>query len=337
MARCGFVTVYDTATNLNNVITITVYPCSVVKQINKEDKHSTYKFARDGFRLIDRIVVPGSDLPYTILLEICQQAVELDKKNEHIITMCFYFDANNNVAVKSCGINKNLFPLPSKNIGYMWESIYANVTNHFLGVDATDNLTASVVCDLLNNVAVVYGITDDRLFEFSCGRLFVNARHLMNSIEGRKLLKQMTDYYDALRKALNVKCTCIRLRRSKPHTRYNQNDNYANDILKAHIQTTRNLCKYDLHHHISNPKPFARAVECEVRAIKSAILKFSEQIPSVKPKDFEYLSILDIMRAYVDADFRYELAQRVEIVRKIYNANKHKNIIYIKSDGSYVC
>ena len=337
MAKYGFVTIYDTATNLNNVITVTSYAGSVVKQINHEAPHSVYKFARDGFELLERSVTTGTELPYTLLIEICKQAVKLDKANEHIITMCFHFDANNELVVSKYGINKNIFPLPQKNIGYMWSSTYADVTNHFFNANVIDNLTASVARDLLNNVAVVNGIVDDRLFEFSCGHLFVNASFLLKSHEGTKLLKQITPHYDIVCTAAQTRCTSLKIKRSKSQKYYNCNNYYINKIVEIHTKNIIKVCSFDVAHHICNANLFAQSVCSEVESIRQAIINFSEQIPLVKPKDFDYLSISDIMLCLVDADFRYELSDRVAIVRKIYNANKHKNIICINSDGTVYC
>ncbi len=337
MARCGFVTIYDSATNLNNVITITSYACAVVKQINIDAACSVYKLSRDGFKVLERSVAVGTDIPYTLLLDICEKALRLDKSNEHIVIMCFYFNVNNELVVKVHSINKDVFPLPLKNIGYMWQSTYANVTRHFLKADVTDNLTASVACDLLNNAAVYGGIVYDRLFEFSCGRLFVNASFLLKSIEGRRLLKQIAVDYDVVCNASKTACTSLKLERSKVQKHYNDNNYYINNIVEIHIKNVRTVCKSDVAHHIRNANLFFHSACSEVQSIKHTIVKFSEQIPDVKPSDFDYLSLADIMRSFVDADFRYGLSERVAAVRKIYNANKHKNIICIKSDGTVYC
>ena len=337
MARCGFVTIYDPATNLNNVITITSYAYAAIKQIKNEANHSVYKLSRDDFKVLERSVAVGTDIPYTLLLDICQKALRLDKANEHIAIMCFYFDANNELVVKVHSINKDAFPLPLKNIGYMWQSAYANVTRYFLKADVTDNLTASVACDLLNNSAVYGGVVYDRLFEFSCGRLFVNASFLLKSIEGRRLLKQIAVDYDVVSNASKTLCTSLRVKRSKVQKHYNDNNYYINNIVEIHTKNVRNICKYDVTQQIGNANLFFQSVCSEVQSIKHTIVKFSEQIPGVKPSDFDYLSLADIMRSLVDADFRYGLSERVATVRKIYNANKHKNIICIKSDGTVYC
>ncbi len=337
MARCGFVTIYDPTTNLNNVITITSYAGSVVKQISHEAQHSVYKFRRDDFALLERCVTHGTHLAYTLLLEICHKAVNLDKANEHIITMCFNFDANNEVVVSKYNINKSIFPLPLKSIGYMPASTYADVTSYFFGSYITSNLTASVACDMLNNVAVVNGIVDERLFEFSCGHLFVNASFLLKSIEGKKLLKQITYDYDTVCECAKTLCTSLKIKKSKLQKHYNCNNYYTNSVVQIHTQNIRDVCKFDLSWHIGNPNLFANCVYSEVQLIEQAITKLCEQIANVKPKDFDYISISDIMLCFVDADFRYELANRVATLRKIYNANKHKNIVCIKSDGTVYC
>ncbi len=334
MSRCGFVSFYNSETNYNGNIKIRSYPCSSVKQITGELSFSEYSFCKQTFKLLERNVHNGTELPYTLLLKILNTAVRFDKANEFPVMLAFSFDSNCKLNLSEYCIEKQIFPMPFKNISYMQKLLYANVTPWLLNNNVTHNLMASVACDLLNSVAVNDGIIDNKLFEYSCGRLFINASFIAQSLRGRKILKQVTKGCKSLLKVLPAFPSKISLYSSNVNFAFNDNTFYSNKILELHTNAVRIACKQKLYYYISNPTALNIIIQKEVNEILQNINLHSLNIPGTKPKDFVHLGLPDILKSYTDADFRYNLSEYIAHKRKIYNENKSRVINYFKSDGT---
>ena len=185
MERCGMILPVDTQTNTNNIIKIISYSGTNVITADKT-VFSEYEFCRHKFKLLSKTESEDTRIPYINLLELLDAAVAVDKKNKFNRILRFKFDSNDKPVVFAKQIIKDVFPLPNKNIAYMGDVGYYNITDKIFKSNVTSELYASVACDHLNNIAVNSGVVFDRMFEFSCGRLFVNLNLLNSSMEGRK-------------------------------------------------------------------------------------------------------------------------------------------------------
>lgn len=330
---CGFIFFNNPLTNYNGIITVKSYTCDFVKNITSDMKCSEYSFCKQTLKLLNRNINDSSHIPYTLLLKLVRMAIIHDKINEFNAVLSFSFNSDFNPVISVHHIQKFIFPLPLKNMSYMTECVYGNITNWLFGQNITSNLASSVACDILNNLAVNNGIIDNRLFEFSCGRLFVNISFASKSLLGRKMLKCMSANYKQLSKHFGL-ISKIGMNRRGVKLRFNNNAAYSNNILKLYTSAVKNCCSKPLEYYVSNPDVLSVAVNDVTYKIISSLNIHSANIPGTKPSDFAYLGIDDVFKTFSDADFRFYVANHISLKRKIYNANKRRNINCIKSDGT---
>ncbi len=330
----GYITFADASNNISDKITIRGY----ADDIADSKLYTEYVFDKITGKLLRRAVSDDVYLPYTAAVSILDEALSMDKRNVHYVEMSFVYIQGTKPTLKIERVVKELFPLPHKNITYQQSKTFVNVTSALCGKVLLTNLEASVYAHHYNSIAVRSGIADDRLFEYSCGRLLMQADLLMKSIEGSRLLKSLLgDSYPTVRSNCRARIS----RRNIFHTAVKKsmydNQNFVNDFLRAQCIVAQKLSHLTLADAFANPDCVSDLIGTQMQIYEYEFQReyYSNLVSNIA--SYHYLGIKDILRMHIDADFRLKLDKYVSDIRKVYNANKNRaEFCCVLSDGRLV-
>ena len=335
--RCGYITTVNRDTNKNDCITVISFEGNNVYNCDRR-LFSKYVFRIKDKKLIERKTNEFSDIPYIKLLELIDKCLSVDKNNTFYKKYAFGFDVDGTVKIFEKEIIKDVFPIPSKNLSYLTNNCYYNITGYFFGSFVVSTLLAYVATDLLNNIVVSNGFVWDRMFEHSCGRIFINISLFAYNVEGRSFLKRFVNEYSSVIRFSGMILKSLKIKKTPVIQNATFSNNLSsNDFIKVHSDAANKLVNKNIFDVILNFGEFINIVNNELFEIETYFAKVYHIFNGVMPKDLKHFSIEDLLKLYIDADFSYDIVNYISDKRKIYNANKHKNILCIKSDGSLYC
>ena len=333
--RFGYITFCDENTNKNDIATVLV--CPYGDSDFKDEFVSIYKYNIFTNKIEYYLEHDISKISYLNLCDIISKALAKDKQMQHIMKYKFSLDLNDKVHIVPHSIIKECFPLPDKNIAYYKNVCYFNVTDKIFHKSVTDNLYSSVTCDHLNSIAVLNGFVSDRMFECSCGRIFVNLNMFFNNIEGILLIKDIIKYKQISNFAkIKIKSLFMKKNKNdKTKSGIYHNDNYLNFVIKYHTKTAINLKDFNLFDVLKNSDEFVELVNDELNSIcKTFESEFLTKYPGLKHGDIKYLTYTDVLKLLSSSEFSYNINSYISDVRKVYNSNYSRKVVCIKSDGS---
>ena len=333
--RFGYITFCDENTNKNNIATVLAYKTGY-DTFNDEDV-SIYKYNIFTNKIEYYKENDISKISYINLCNIISKALTKDKQMQNIMKYKFSVDSNDKVHIMPHSVIKECFPLPDKNIAYYNNVCYFNITDKLFQKDVTDNLLASVACDHLNNISVLNGFLSDRMFECSCGRIFINLNMFLNSFEGILLIKDIINYKQIANFA-KIKIKSLFVKKNKQDITKSDvfdNCNYLNFVIRYHSKTAMDLKDFNLFDIFKNPDEFVNAVNEELDNIsKTFESEYLTKYHGLKHSDINYLTYTDVLKLLSNSEFSYSISSYISDVRKIYNSNYSRKVDCIKSDGS---
>lgn len=336
--RCGYITFCNEDTNICNVAAVIVYNGNNVLDVD-EDNKSIYKYDFINNKIISCDEHTNSKLSYLDLLDVINKALSIDKLNNHITKYTFSLDLNNKINVYKKSILKGCFPLPDKKIVFLKQQYYYNFTKQIFGVDVTTNLMASLACEHLNDIAIKDGYHSNRMFEHSCGRVLLNVSMLLNSIEGRNLLKQILPDYHKISNIAKVTINRLTIKRFKVTAKYEPVKTTSNNFaVNYHVKSAEKFVNVSLKDVLKDFICFKQIIDLELdNIIKEFETLYLKSYNELKSGDVDYLTFNEFLKLLTDSDFAYNIANHISDVRKIYNANKSRKVDCLKSDGSIYC
>ena len=137
------------------------------------------------------------NITYNCVNDTFYKIINAQKKEKYPYTYMAKYKPNKDIVAVPHKRDRELFPLPSKAMLYVKKRAYVNISS-FFSKDIMTVLEASVLCSYLNQLAINEQILSQKLFEHSCGRVFMDTELLKSSLWGRKFLKSY--YPTALKK-----------------------------------------------------------------------------------------------------------------------------------------
>lgn len=336
--RCGYITFCDEDTNICNVATVVVYNGNNITCTDEGTK-SIYKYNFVVGKVVLHNEHQNSKILYLDLVDVINKALSIDKLDNHITKYTFSLDLNNKINVYKKSILKSCFPLPDKNFVYAGQQYYYNFTKQIFGDDVTTNLRASLACEHLNDIAIKDGYRINRMFEHSCGRVFLNVSMFLNSIEGRNLLKQILPDYHKISNIAKVTINRLTIKRFKVAAKYEPIQAISNNFgVNCHIKSAEKFVNVTLKDVLKDFTCFKQIIDFELdNIIKEFETLYLKTYINLKSGDIDYLTFNEFLKLLTDSDFAYNIANHISDVRKIYNANKSRKVDCLKSDGSIYC
>lgn len=335
MDICGYIYLYDSETNRQDIMKITVYGCKNVSIIDDTVSNSEFMIDKNSLNIISSCP-DFSVISYSMLTEIASTALELDKKTEYPSYAVFDIDISGNPYIKFCNSSKEIFPVPYKTDVYLKHKMYLNITEKLTGNHLTSVLKSSLYAHHLNFLALRDGIVSDKLFCSVCGRVFLNATYLCKSAEGAKIVEKLLHSCanKDIRKQIFGIPESVKIKRNKISITYViENSEYTNPYHRIITTAVSHLPEGNVFDVIFNSALLRDIVDAEVEGFESHFDNLLWQGVVSKIDDLYHASCDDLLSISAFSYGRDMLKYHIENNRKFYNYHKTKNIICISSDG----
>lgn len=337
MDICGYIYLYDSVTNRQDIMKISAYNCKNILMIDSDVMMAEFIVDKNTLKIVSDNP-DFSFISYSMLMEIASTAVEFDKHTEYPSYAEFNLDYLGNPDIKFCNTSKEIFPVPFKMDVYLKTKLYLNITEKLTGSYVCSVLKSSLYAHHLNFLSLREGIVSDRLFSCACGRIFLNASHICNSIEGMDIIKRLVPekHFEQL-----IKMMCKLPVHSKIK-RYNvnldgiiENSEYENPYHRIISTAVKSLPDDNVFSVVDNPGFLSDIINAESEGFSSYFENLVWQSVVGKIDDFEFATCDDLLSI---TPFRYGrdmLKNHIVNNRKFYNYHKKKeNILALKSNGS---
>lgn len=335
MESCGYIYTGDRKSNLQETLEIEVYPCADISDIRPDTPVWRCTMLKSCLRVAesDPSAPPVS---YLTLKETGRTAIRFDKELYFPALLSFGLDADGNPLLKFEKNVKEVFPVPDKRAVFGKTKNYINITSAFGEERYLTPLLASVVCDLLNCLAMNSGCIDDRIFYQSCGRVFADADFFMSSLRGRHMLKNDFAVQFAtlhrLSRGLEIPLR-ITPRRYKKFIR-EPKEVKGDDIWSIRHNAACRLVSetgfFGFASHGSTVRALADAV---VLAMGNEVDLLVKNGALSKADNAQYVTADDILAAGFDPQCRENLDGLSQTCRKFFNAAADREIVCIDSGG----
>lgn len=335
MESCGYIYTADKVSNLQEILAAEVYPCADIADITPDTPVWRCKMMKSDLRVAeaDPSVPPISRLT---LKETGRTAVRFDKELYFPAMLVFKLDADGNPVLRFGKNIKEIFPVPDKRAIFGETKNYINITSVFGEERYLTPLLASVVCDLLNCVAMNGGCIDDRIFYQSCGRVFADADFFMSSLLGRHMLKNdFPVQYAMLRrisKGLGIPLK-IAPRRRKEFILEPREVKGGDIWAIRHNAACRLVAETGLFGFAAHGDDVRALADAVVLAMEGEINLLVKNGALPKADNAKYVTADDIIAAGFDPLCRENLDGLSQTCRKFFNAATDREIVCIDSGG----
>lgn len=335
MESCGYIYTGDTKSNLQEILGMEVYPCADISDITPDTPVWRCTMLKTRLRVAesDPTVPPISRLT---LKETGRTAVRFDKELFFPALLSFRLDAVGNPILKFEKNVKEIFPVPDKRAIFGETKNYINITSAFGEERYFTPLLASVVCDLLNCLAMNSGCIDDRIFYQSCGRVFADADFFMSSLRGKHMLKNdFAGQYATLRRIsrgleIPLKITPRIHKKFIHEPKEVKGDDIWSIRHNAACRLVSETGLFDFAPHGDTVRALADAV---VLAMEKEVELLVKNGALSKADNAQYVTADDILAAGFDPQCRENLDGLSQTCRKFFNAATAREIDCIDSGG----
>ena len=269
------------------------------------------------------------NITYNCVKDTFYKIINAQKTERYPYTYIVKYKPNKDIVAKPYKRDKDLFPLPSKAMLYVKKRAYVNISS-FFSKDIMTVLEASVLCAYLNQLSLNEQILSQKIFEHSCGRVFMETDMLKSSIWGRKFLK--THYPFVLKKngwmRTLVKSVKLKRGRDKEFKKNFDTDNGKPTILNIHRRFIRDISLLGIS---IDENLFLRGEEI-FSYVKNEIDLLGEFFANIvwnggveKLNDFKYADIEDVLSSHLSDGYQ-KLKCNISENRFFYNVWKDKKI-----------
>lgn len=335
MESCGYIYTGDVASNLQNKIKLEIYPCGSADKITADMTPWRCCISKSTLHMIESDT-GLSPLNRLALRETARTAIRFDKKLIFPSLLSYKTDDKGNPVLRFESNIKEVFPVPDKTAVFGEIKNYVNMTSVFGNEEYFTPLFASVVCDMLNWLALSGGYVDDRIFYQSCGRLFADGDFFMSCVVGRHMLKKSFAHgYEVMKniyKGIEVPQKLF-LKRYRVRLRSRQEIKSGALAALRHNAACRLAATTGLFGFAAHADTVRTLAEALVVAVRDAAQNLALNGALEKAADAEYLSEDEIAAARFDPKCRADLNGLARNSRKFFNSAKDKMIVCMDSCG----